>query len=521
MADAGASAHRAEPGWVVLAPLCLGQFVVVVDLSIVNVALPAIRDDLGFTDTGLQWVVNAYAVTFCGFLLLGGKLADVFGRRRVFVFGLVVFTAASVVGALAETPGVLVAARAVQGFGGGVLSPATLTLVTTTFVGAQARARAMAAWSAVAGGGAAVGSVLGGLLTGLIDWRWILLVNVPIGVVAVVGALVLLRDSRSESTDRRLDVLGALLVTLGLSAVIYGTVSAGQHGWGSPSTLVPLLGGLALLGWFVLHEGKLAEHPVMPLRFFRIRSVSVANLTMFWLGVAVIAHFYFLSLYMQNVLHYSPLAAGLAFLPGSAAMTCGAYSGPVLMKRFGVRLLVVVGPLVTALGLVWLAFVPADGTYPADLLLPMVLVTFGTGVAMMPLGFSATFEVPGESAGLASGMFNTTRQVGGAIGLAVLAAISVARTTSVLDSGTDRADAMVSGYRLAFLVGAGFAVLAVLTATAMPRPAPPTLAVPTHAGPTRAAPEGPTSTAGSAESGKLQQPTAGGAPAAPTTEGET
>ncbi|NUT48846.1 MAG: MFS transporter, partial [Saccharothrix sp.] len=458
----GTFARRAAPGWAVLTLLCLGQLMVVVDLSIVNVALPAIRDDLGFTDTGLQWVVNAYAVTFCGFLLLGGKLADVFGRRRIFVFGLVVFTAASVVGALAETPGVLIAARAVQGFGGGVLSPATLTLVTTTFVGAQSRAKAMAAWSAVAGGGAAVGSVLGGVLTGLFDWPWVLLVNLPVGVVAVVGAFVLLHDTRADLPDRRLDVLGALLVTVGLSAVIYGTVSAERDGWGSAATLVPLLGGVALLGWFVLHEGRLAEHPMMPLRFFRIRSVSVANVTMFWLGVAVIAHFYFLSLYMQNVLHYSPLAAGLAFLPGSAAMTVGAYSGPALMKRFGVRPLVVVGPLISAAGLVWLSFVPADGAYPTHLLLPMVLVTFGTGVAMMPLGFSATFEVPKESAGLASGMINTTRQVGGALGLAVLAAISVARTTSVVGAGTPQAEALVSGYRLAFLFGAGFAVLAVL-----------------------------------------------------------
>jgi EmrB/QacA subfamily drug resistance transporter len=488
MADTGIASRRRAPDWAILTLLCLGQLMVVVDLSIVNVALPAIRDDLGFSDTGLQWVVNAYAVTFCGFLLLGGKLADLFGRRRIFIFGLVVFTAASVVGALADSTGVLIVARAVQGFGGGILSPATLTLVTTTFAGPESRAKAMAAWSAVAGGGAAIGSVLGGVLTGLINWRWILLVNLPIGVIAIVGAFLLLRNSREENIERRLDVLGSALVTVGLGAVIYGTVSSQSNGWGSAATLVPLLGGLALLGWFVLHEGKLAKFPMMPLRFFRIRSVSVANLTMFWLGVAVIAHFYFLSLYMQNVLHYSPLVAGLAFLPGSVAMTCGAYSGPVLMKKFGVRTLVIAGPLITTAGLVWLSFIPVGGTYVAHLLLPMMLVTFGTGVAMMPLGFSATFEVPRAEAGLASGMINTTRQMGGAIGLALLAAIAVARTSSAAAGGSAQLDSLVSGYRLSFLVGAAFAVLAMLTAIAMPRPAAPPVAEKASASPVPAEP---------------------------------
>jgi EmrB/QacA subfamily drug resistance transporter len=466
------TASRRAPDWAVLSLLCLGQLMVVLDLSIVNVALPQIRDSLGFSDVGLQWVVNAYAITFCGFLLFGGRAADVFGRRRLFVLGLVLFTVASLVGALAQNPGTLIAARVAQGLGGAILSPATLTLVNTTFTEPPRRAKAMAAWSAVAGGGAALGSALGGVLTDLINWRWILLVNLPVGIVAVVAAFLLLNESRAEDRKVRLDLPGSALVTLGLAAVVYGLVNTAGHGWGAAVSLVPLIGGVVLLVWFVVHEATVAKEPLMPLRFFRSRSVTVANLTMFWLGCAVIAHFYFLSLYMQNVLHYSPLAAGLAFLPGAALMTIGAYSGPAAMKRVGIRPLVIVGPIIAGLGLLWLTRVPQNGSYVADLLFPMMLVTFGTGLAMMPIAFAATSGIPREQAGLASGLINTTRQIGGAIGLAVLATIAASRTTSVLNGGADGATALIEGYQLAFLVGAIFAGLAVLTALATPKPEP-------------------------------------------------
>ncbi|MER7008431.1 MFS transporter [Dactylosporangium sp. NPDC000555] len=463
---------RSGPDWAVLSLLCLGQVMVVLDVSIVNVALPAIRSDLGFSESGLQWVVNAYALAFAGFLLLGGRAADLLGRRRMFVTGLAVFTAASLVGGLAQDQLTLVLARGAQGIGGAILSPATLTLLTTTFVEAPKRARAMAAWSAVSGGGAALGSVLGGVLTDLVNWRWILFVNVPIGVGAILAARALLPESRAERTTRGLDLLGSALVTAGLVAVVYGTVNSQAHGWGDAVTLGPLLGGVALLIWFVLHEAKIAAAPVVPLRLFANRGVTIANLVMFWLGCAVIAHFFFLSLYLQNVLGYDPLRAGPAFLPGAIAMTAGAYAGPPLLKRVGVRPLLIGGPLLSGVGLGLLALIPVDGRYAAHLLAPMILVTLGAGIAMTPLAITATSGIERHEAGLASGVINTTRQVGGSIGLAVLATVATTRASSLLAHGTAQASAVVSGYRLAFLVAAVFAVLGALTSLAAPGPAP-------------------------------------------------
>ncbi|GAA1557725.1 MFS transporter [Dactylosporangium maewongense] len=478
-APPGETGHRG-PDWAVLSLLCLGQVMVVLDVSIVNVALPAIRADLGFSDSGLQWVVNAYTLTFAGFLLLGGRAADLFGRRRMFITGLVLFTVASLVGGLAQDELTLIIARGAQGLGGAILSPATLTLLTTTFVEAPKRARAMAAWSAVSGGGAAIGSLLGGVLTDLINWRWILFVNVPIGLAAIVASLRVLPLGRPDPAagPRRLDLLGSLLVTAGLVAVVYGTVNSQAHGWGDPVTFGPLAVGVVLLAWFVLHEAKVAEAPVVPLRLFASRGITVANLVMFWLGCAVIAHFFFLSLYMQNVLGYDALAAGLAFLPGAIAMTAGAYAGPVLLKRVGVRPLLIGGPLLSGIGLAWLSVIPVRGSYAADLLVPMILVTLGAGIAMTPLAITATSGIPRHEAGLASGVINTTRQVGGSLGLAVLATIGATRAQHLLAAGTAQADAVVSGYRLAFLVGAAFAVVGALTSIAAPGPAPAPAAAP-------------------------------------------
>jgi EmrB/QacA subfamily drug resistance transporter len=437
---------------------------VVLDLSIVNVALPTIRADLGFSATGLQWVVNGYALTYTGFLLFGGRLADVLGRRRMFVAGLALFSAASLAGALAPSPGVLIAARAVQGVGGAILSPATLTLVTTTFTGA-ARGRAMATWSAVAGAGAAIGSALGGVLT-QVNWRWIFWVNVPVGVIAIIASFFLLADTRAQQKVR-LDLGGASLVTLALAAITYGTIDSATDGWAAAGTLAPLLGGAALLVWFIVHEDRVAAEPLMPLRFFSVRPVAVANAAMFLLGFAVVAHFYFLSLYMQNVLHYRPLTAGLAFVPGAVAMTAGVYSGPVLMKRVGLRPLIIAGPVLVAGGLAWLSLVPVHGSYLGSLLLPMLLVTFGTGIALLPLNISATSGIDPSEAGLASGMINVTRQGGGAIGLAVLATVAASATHG------PAAQALVSGYSAAFAVAAAAAALAVAAGFAMPASAPP------------------------------------------------
>lgn len=467
--EADAGGRRTPPAWAVLTLLCLGQAMVVIDVSIVNVALPHIQGDLGFTDGGLQWVVTAYTLTYSGFLLLGGRAADLFGRRRLFVAGLALFTAASLLGGLATNETTLVVARAAQGVGGAILSPATLTLLTTTFEG-PARARAMAAWSAVAGGGAAIGSVLGGVLTDVFDWRWILFVNIPFGIIAIVAAYALLSESRADGAGRRLDWFGSVLVTAGLVGVVYGSVNSQPYGWGAVETLGPLLGGAVLLVWFVIHETKVAAAPIVPLSLFRHRQITVANVLMFWLGCAVIAHFFFLTLYLQKVLGFTALQAGLAFLPGAVAMTTGAYAGPVLVKRVTPKTLLLVGPLITTAGLAWLSFIPVHGSYAANLLVPMILVTLGAGVAMTPLAIAATSNVDRAEAGLASGVINTTRQVGGSIGLAALATVAVAATAAA-EGGTSAA-ALTAGYRWAFVVATGFAVAAAVTSLAVPKAEP-------------------------------------------------
>ncbi|WP_131785783.1 MFS transporter [Protofrankia symbiont of Coriaria ruscifolia] len=463
---------RRPPDWAVVALLCVGQAVVILDVSIVNVALPSIRDDLDFSDSSLSWVVNAYALTWAGFMLLGGRAADFFGRRRLFVAGLVLFTAASLVGGLAQDHTTLIVARAVQGVGGALLSPVTLTIITATFPEGPRRARALGAWTAVSGGGSAVGSALGGVITDLLSWRWVLFVNVPVGVLCVIGAWYLLRESKVERAGQRLDVFGGLLVTAGLSGVVYGTVNSTTHGWSEASTLVPLIGGLVLLAWFAVHEGRFASSPVVPLRLLLVRSIGIANLAMFWIGCAVIAHFYFLTLYLQNQLNYSPLDAGLAFLPGAVAMVAGAQFGPPVLAKIGTKPLLAGASLVSGAGLLWLAAVPNHGTYVGNLLVPMILVTFGAGLTLTPLAAAATSGIDPSQAGLASGLINTTRQVGGSIGLAVLATVAVDRTEAVADS-LSPGDALVSGFRVAFLVGAGFAVAAALTALALPNLGPP------------------------------------------------
>ncbi|MFI9383722.1 MFS transporter [Kutzneria sp. NPDC052558] len=466
--DVNGSGRRPLPDWVTLLALCLGQGMVVLDVSIVNVALPAVRDSLGFSATGLQWVVTVYAVIYAGFLLLGGRVADLFGRRRVFLTGLAVFTAASVVAGDAQDPGTLIAARAAQGLGGAVLSPATLTLLTTTFSEGARRAKAMAVWSAVSAGGTAVGSVLGGVLTSLLDWRWVFFVNLPIGVAAFALALRAIATGQRDNKPQRLDMTGAVLVTVGLLAVVYGTIASQQYGWGSANTLAPLVGGVILLVWFVLHEARVAAQPLLVFRVLRLPSVAGANVVMLWLCCAVIAHFFFLTLYMQNVLGYTALEAGLAFLPGAIVMSAAAYAGPPLVRRAGARAPLVAGPLIAAIGLLWLGFLPVQGSYVRDLLVPMVLVTLGTGLAMTGLALSATSGVPREEAGLASGLFSTTRQVGGAIGLAVLAVVA-AWTTGGAGRPDPGAEALTAGYDAAFLAGAVFASLAVVSAVVLAR----------------------------------------------------
>ncbi len=451
------------PAWAVLLAACAGQFLVVLDVSVVNVALPAIRSDLGLAETGLQWVVNAYALTFAGFLLLGGRAADLFGRKRIFLLGLALFTFASLAGGLSHAPWQLVAARSVQGLGAAVLSPATLTILTTSFPAGPARTRAIGTWTAVGAGGGAAGGLVGGVLTDYLSWRWVLLVNVPVGALVLVVAALWLTESRSKAAAR-LDVPGAVLVTGGVAALAYGIVSTGTHGWGSADALVPLLGGVAVLAVFVAVQARTAA-PLMPLSLFRIRSVSAGNAVMLVCGSAMFAMWYFMSLYLQNVLHYSPLRAGLAFLPFSLSIVAGSKIAPRLMARFDGRNLAAAGALLEAAGFAWVSRMTADGTFAGTILGPAVLMSFGAGLLMTPLAAAATSGATPAEAGLVSGLVNTSRQIGGALGLTVLATVAADR----IGTGTSPA-ALAAGYGRVFLVATGFVVVAAaLALVALPR----------------------------------------------------
>lgn len=470
-AAAGRTFKTSAPSWVVLALVCLAQFMVLLDVSIVNVALPSIRRSLGFSATGLQWVVNAYTLTFAGFLLLGGRAADLFGRRRIFVLGLSVFTLASLAGGLAQDQAMLVAARAVQGFGGAILAPATLTVLTTTYPEGRERQRAMGVWAAVAGAGGAAGSLLGGVLTDLLSWRWILFINIPLGLIGLIGARAVLTELRSDTTERHLDLAGALTVTGGLVALVYGIVRTDVYAWTAWETLTSIGVAAALLASFLYIELRVARVPIMPMRMFRSRSVSGANLVMLCLGGAMFAMWYFLSLYMQNVLGYSPLQAGLGFLPQTLAIIVGAQVASRVVGRVGPRILLIVGPLISAGGLAWLSQISPTGSYVSDLLGPGVIITLGLGLAFTSVTLAATTGVARHEAGLASGIVNTSRQVGGSIGLAALATVATDRTKSVLLSpaihGSTGA-ALTAGYARAFEVGAAVAVLGALAALIVP-----------------------------------------------------
>jgi EmrB/QacA subfamily drug resistance transporter len=458
--------------WVVLSLACLAQFMVLLDVSIVNVALPSMRSSLGFSQTGLQWVVNAYTLTFAGFLLLGGRAADLYGRRRIFILGLALFSLASLAGGLAQDQGTLIAARAIQGLGGAVLSPATLTILTTTFREGPARSRALGIWSAVAAAGGATGALLGGVLTEFLSWRWIFFVNVPIGILAIVAARAVLVETRVETEHRNLDVAGALTVTGGLVALVYGIVRTDVYAWTSVQTLAALALAVVLLGLFVLIEARLATAPLMPLGVFRSRSVSGANVVMLCMGGAMFAMWFFLTLYMQNVLGYSPLAAGLAFVPQTVAIAIGAGISSRVLPRVGARSLLIVGPLVSAAGLAWLSRLSPTGTYLVDILGPGVLIAFGLGLSFMPVTFAATSGVARSDAGLASGLVNTTRQVGGSIGLAALATVAADHTRSLL-AGTAHsrsavAAATAGGFGRAFVVASIIAIAAAAAALILP-----------------------------------------------------
>ncbi|MEW2218772.1 MFS transporter [Streptomyces sp. NPDC006990] len=456
----GSAAPGAPRLWAVVLAACAGQFLVVLDVSVVNVALPSMRATLALSETGLQWVVNAYTLTFSGLMLLGGRAADLFGRKRVFLAGLALFTAASLAGGLAQEPWQLLAARGIQGTGAAILAPATLTLLTTSVPEGPARTKAVATWSAVGAGGGAAGGLVGGVLTDALSWRWVLLINVPVGVLVLAAAAWWLTESREDSV-RRLDVPGALLVTLGLGAVAYGIVRTDSAGWAAAGSLGPLGGGLVLLALFVAVEARSRE-PLVPLRLFRSRAVSAANAAIFINGLAMFAMWYFLSLYTQNVLDYTPLQAGLALIPHSMTIVLGSKIAPFLMARTGDRLLAVAGAAMAGAGYAWQSTMDADGAYATTILAPGVLMALGAGLAATPLATIATAtDDPGE-AGLLSGLFGTGRTMGGALGLAVLSTVAAARTDGRHDPAS-----LAAGYGNAFRAGAvllGACVLFMLVA---------------------------------------------------------
>ncbi|MFF3497796.1 MFS transporter [Streptomyces sp. NPDC003247] len=441
-------ASPSSPAWLVVALACAGQFLVVLDVSVVNVALPSMRAELGMGAAGLQWVVNAYAISFAGFMLLGGRAGDLYGRKRMFLVGLALFTVASLAGGLARDDWQLLLARAVQGLGAAVLAPATLTIVTAAVPEGAARARAIATWTAVGAGGGAAGGLVGGVLVDLLSWRWVLLINVPVGAVVLAGALARLTESRAGD-GRRLDLPGALLVTAGLATLAYGISRTEAEGWTAAAVLVPLAAGLALIALFLAVEARTAA-PLMPLGLLRLRPVASANTAMFLTGSAMFCMWYFMTLYAQNALGYTPLEAGLALMPSSLAIVLGSKLAPRLMRAAGARTVAALGALVAAAGFGWQSTMSADGAYLTAIMLPGVLMMLGAGLSATPLAALATSgAAPGE-AGLVSGLVNTSRTMGGSLGLAVLSTVAAART-----DGRATPEALTEGYALAFRTGTG------------------------------------------------------------------
>jgi EmrB/QacA subfamily drug resistance transporter len=455
-----------ERRWQALALLATTQFVVVLDAAIVNVALPSIGTDLRFSQENLQWVVNAYVLTFGGFLLLGGRAADLLGRRRMFIVGLVVFAVASLAGGLAGSEGQLIAARAVQGLGGAILAPAALSIVAATFTEGAERNKAMGIWGAVAGSGGAAGVLLGGVLTEWAGWEWVFWVNVPIALAAALLAPRLIAESHASELARRFDVAGAVSVTAGLSILVYALVDAESAGWGSAQTVGLLALSVGLLAAFGAIEARSAQ-PLVPFRIFRLRGLRAANATMLAFAAGMFSMFFFVSLYMQQVLGFEPLEAGLAYLPLSVGIIVSAGVASQLATRLGVRPVLLPGLVLTAAGLAWFSRVSPDGSFVADVLGPSLLAAVGLGMVFVSATIAAVGGVRERDSGLASGLINTSQQLGGALGLAVLSTLATSRTGDVAGAARPDAHALTEGFQLAFLGTAGFALVALALAAAL------------------------------------------------------
>ena len=451
--------------WIAMGLLAMAQFVVVLDASIVNVALPSIGRALDFSQNNLAWVVNAYVLTFGGFLLLGGRMADLLGRRRVFMSGLVLFALASLAGGFASNEGQLIAARAVQGLGAAILSPSALSIVTTTFQDGAERNKALGIWGAVAGSGGAAGVLLGGVLTETLGWEWVLWVNVPIGLGAAALAPTLIPETRSTSQTRHFDAWGAITVTAGLSILVYALVDASDAGWGSTQTIGLLALSAALIAAFVAIELRSAA-PLVPFKIFKLRTLTGANVVGLLVGASLFSMFFFISLYMQQVLDYSAIKAGFSYLPLALTIIVSAGVASQLVTRIGFKPVLLTGMGFVAAGLLWFSQVSVGGAYLSDVLGPSLLAAIGLGFSFVPVTIAAVSGVQEREAGLASGLINTSQQIGGALGLAVLATIANSRTDDVMASAGGSAaalpNALTEGFQAAFLGGAAFALLGVL-----------------------------------------------------------
>ncbi|AMO96127.1 H+ antiporter-2 family protein [Collimonas fungivorans] len=439
--------------------LCLGVLMIVLDTTIVNVALPSIKTDLKFSDTSLAWVVNAYMLTFGGFLLLGGRLGDLYGHRRLFLIGIALFTLASLACGLSGTQGFLLAARAVQGLAGAVVTSVALSLIMDLFTEPAERAKAMGVYGFVCAGGGSLGAMLGGLLTDTLSWHWIFLVNLPIGIAVIALSLRLLPAVHNQAQSKHLDVFGAVTVTAALMLAVYAIVNGNEAGWVSPRTLGQLAVAVILLAAFLVIETRVRV-PLMPLRLFQLRNVAVANVVGVLWAAAMFAWFFLSALYLQLVLGYKPLQVGLAFLPANLIMAVFSLGiSAKLVMRFGIRRPLAVGLLLAACGLLLFARAPVDGHFIADVLPGMLLLGLGAGIAFNPVLLAAMSDVAPSESGLASGVVNTSFMMGGALGLAVLASLAALHTENLLAAGNEPLGALNSGYQAAFLVGACFAGL--------------------------------------------------------------
>jgi EmrB/QacA subfamily drug resistance transporter len=463
-ADSSPTTNR----WLVLVIACLAQFMVVLDATIVNVALPSIQRGLHFSSASLPWVINAYTLIFGGFLMLGGRAADLIGRKRLFAAGIALFSLASLLNGVAQSPAMLIVGRGLQGLGGALLSPAALSILTTTFTRTDERTKALGVWSAIAAGGGAVGLLLGGVLTDLASWPWIFIVNVPVGVAALLATLRFVPESRSDMPHRTFDLAGAATVTGGLVVLVYAIVRSQAYGWGSPKTIGLMAAGVALLAAFIAIERR-SKAPLVRLNIFRLRTLAVADVVLLLVASGMFGMFFFASLYVQDILGYSPLRAGLAFLPVTAGIVIGAGVAQQLIRRIGVRNVALVGITIATAGMAVLTQLPVHGTYLGNLLVGLLPMSIGMGLTFVPITLLGTGAVSDDDAGLASGLFNTAQQVGGSLGLAILSTLAASQTSSLLHGHASVAStlaARVSGYQVAFtaaaaMLGAGALILAI------------------------------------------------------------